>query len=298
VFGQVYLADQGRSLSPRIGIFRDRYFDSTGYGGYTYMLKPDGMKKIHKAIAPVVYRVESEQYLDLPEFIPDDIWVDLPPEARRVYKDLERDLFSRFENGEKVVAVNNAVMTGKCEQVANGGLWLMPTETDPRKAKILHTAKVEALMDLCDELNGKQMAIAYHYEHDLKNILDAFGKNKPPHIGGGVPWKRAVEIQDEWNAGNIEFLLGQPQSMGHGLNLQKCNPEHVCWFHTPWSFDDWDQFNKRFRRQGNKSKHLWLHNLFARDTIDVVKRANIEERGLTQKGLMDAMGAYRRSRKR
>lgn len=295
VFGQVYLADQGKSLGTRITKFREDYFLPTGFGGFDYKLQPDGIKRIHKAIAPAVYRVESEQYLDLPEFVPHPIWVDLPPEARRIYGDLERDLFSLIDSKNKVIAVNAAVMTGKCEQVANGGIWL--GEGDERAAKHIHNAKTEALEELCSELNGKQMAIAYHYEHDLERIRGLLGK-RMPFIGGGVSWKRALEIQDEWNAGNLQYLPLQPQSAGHGLNLQKSNPEHVCYYHLPWNYDDYDQLRKRFRRQGNKAKHVWEHWILTRDTVDMAKMLMRQQRGDTQTSLLTAMAEYRKSKRK
>lgn len=298
VFGQVYVTDMGMTLGKYVTHFRRKYFDSTGFGGYTYVLKEDGKKQIERAIKPVVYRVESEQYLELPEFILDPEWCTLPADARRIYDQLEKDFIAKIGSGDIVTAKNGAVASGKCSQVANGGLWLDPVPGEKRVAEeCLHSAKTEALLDLVDSLGGKQMLVLYDYQHDFLRIQKALG-GKVPYIGGGVSAKQALQIQNEWNAGDIQILLGHPASMGHGLNLQKSACEHVCWYSPTWNYDDWDQANKRVRRQGNSASRVFVHMLLAKDTVDMAKYAAMQNKAKTQKELMDAMRRYSATRKR
>lgn len=299
VFGQVYITDMGAALGSYVTHFRKSYFEMAEdhFGVRKYTLKDGAAQKIEKAIIPVVYRVDSEQYLDLPEFVPHPIYLELPKNARKIYDEMEEEFFAKLDRGEDVItAVNGAVARGKCCQVANGGIYLDAEPGKPREDRDIHTAKVDEVMELRESLGGKQLLIAYDYQHDFRRLQKALGN--VPYIGGGVSPKRCREIIQDWNAGNIQDLLGHPASMSHGLNMQKSACEHICWHSLTDNFDNFDQFNKRIRRQGNKASHVWLHLLIARDTFDIVKWANLQNKGTTQQSLLDAIKAYRKTRQR
>lgn len=297
VFGQVYITDLGRTLGPYITHFRTNYFDSTGFGGYTYELREGADKLIHKAIKPVVYRVESESELDLPEFVPNPMYVQLPKEAKMIYDAMEKEYFAVIDRGEIGTAVNGAVARGKCSQIANGALYIDRDAGESRVYREIHTEKIEALMDLRESIGGKQLLIAYNYDHDFERIQKALG-GKVPYIGGGISDAKVKVIVRDWNLGKIKDLMIHPASGGHGLNLQKSHCQHVAWFYIPDDYDQYDQTRKRIRRQGNGAKHVYEHFFIARDTVDIPKFANLGRKGSTQKTLLDAIKAYRKTKTR
>jgi hypothetical protein len=51
--------------------------------------------------------------------------------------------------------------------------------------------------------------------------------------------------------------------MGHGLNFQEGDAQHVGWFAQFWDLELFDQFIKRVLRQGNKSQRVFLHRFIA-----------------------------------
>jgi SNF2 family DNA or RNA helicase len=287
------------------------------------VLQAGADKLIQKAIAPYILRLEAEDYIDMPEVVLNNIRVSLPEGARKVYDDLEEEMFTQLDNGVNVNVASAGAMTNKLAQVANGGLYYDSTEHCDHKCDgalfgtctcyfegrcdsvpirlrekaVLHDAKTEALVDLVDELQGSPLLVAYEFKHDLERIRKALGKDIP-YIGGGVAPKRVSEIITAWNRDEIPVLPAHPASMSHGLNLQKGSCRHVAHYGITWDFELYDQFNRRVRRQGSKHAEIFLHHIIARDTVDEAKLRALYSKNRTQKGLLDALKSYRAERRR
>lgn len=284
LFGQVYILDLGAALGRFITHYRTQFFYPTGFGGYEWKIQNGAEKKIQERIRPLTLRLAAEDYLDLPKMIINPIYVDLDKKAMDIYREMEDELFASIEAGD-VVAVNAAVASGKCSQIANGGLY-----DEDGTAHFIHDEKAAATADLVAELNGTPALIAYEYGHDLERLKGFLGKDTP-HIGGGVSPRSAAEIEAKWNRGDIPALLGQPQSIAHGLNLQNAG-NHVIWHSLPWNFENYDQFIRRILRQGSKHDKVFVHHIIARDTIDEVKLHALNRKFRTQKDLLDALNAF------
>lgn len=298
LFGQCYVLDEGNALGRFISHYRMNYFD-LGYDGFTWKLKPGADQLIYKKLQPLALRMAAVDYLDMPEIIENDIYVDLPPKARAAYDALEDDLIARIDK-RVVVATNAAAASTKCRQVAAGGVYL-DAETDalriPRGGREwvdLHQAKVDALEELVDELQGEPLLVAYDFGHDLARLQARFGKDLP-YIGGGVTGARSAELEQRWNRRELPVLLGHPQAMAHGLNLQ-AGGHHVCWYTPTWNFELYDQLIRRVHRQGNTSKTVTVHRIIARDTVDEDVIAALRSKHKGQEALFAALKKRRRSR--
>lgn len=307
LFGQIYVLDCGNALGQYVTHFRQK-FCVPAFDGSGWQLAEGSEPKIYEAVAPLVMRIGSE-HLDLPKLVENQINVQLPADARRIYMDLEAFLIAEYDQGF-VTAVNAAVASGKCRQVASGGVFVDPDQfghMDPKelkKAKItrtagrmwasIHTAKVEALEDLVEELQGQPLLVAYDFHHDLHQIRQKFPN--VPYIGGGTTTKEAREIEFLWNEGKIPMLLGHPQAMAHGLNMQMaCN--HICWYSLTWNYELYDQFIKRVHRQGNKAPRVFNHLLMADGTIDEAIYWALHNKKKGQNALFEAIKLIKNRRR-
>lgn len=300
LFGQCYILDQGRALGQYITGFRHKYFDQ-GYDGYSWDLKEGAEKEIYERIAPLALRMAAEDYIEMPKLIQNNIMVELPPKVRTIYDQLEADMIARIDNGV-ITASTAAVASMKCRQVASGGIYLEPDimnlikgAKSKKEWANLHTEKVDALADLIDELQGSPLLVAYDFEHDLDRLREKLGQDIP-YIGGGVSAKRSTELEKLWNAGKLPYLFGHPQSIAHGLNLQEMG-NHVCWHTMTWDYELYDQFIRRVRRQGNKSKYVTSHHILAQDTIDEVMLITMGTKGGTQNSFFDGLKKLAKRRK-
>lgn len=300
IFSQVYVLDRGEALGKNITRYREAYFNYDPFK-YKYSLKDGCAEIIQSRIAPMILQMSADDYLDLPELIPNKIYVELTNYARDIYEDLERELFAEIEDDE-VSLVNGGAKYNACRQVANGALYhqegYFPSgEEKPKPGSRgfydLHDEKIEALGDLVEELQGKPLLVAYNYKHDLERIKKAFPQCKV--IGEGSE-KDDMKLVRDWNAGKIGMLLGHPASMGHGLNMQDSG-RHICWYSLTDNLENYDQFNRRIYRQGVDS-NVTVHHIMAKRTVDEMIYIRNQQKGEVQDSLRDALKKYRQQKER
>ena len=284
VFGPQLVIDRGATFGRFITHFRTNYFYQTGFGGYTWSLKEGAADTIHSLLSDKVLRMKAEDYLDMPELMLNRVYVELPKAAKAVYKELEDKLMIEFEQ-DQVTATNAAVAVGKCQQIANGAIYI---DGDEREVKEIHGEKLDAVEELVEGLNGKPCLIGYHFKHDLQRLKTLFPH--APHIGSGIAGKDLKTIIDKWNRGEYPVLLAHPQSAGHGLNLQGAG-HAVIWFSNTWSLEIYDQFIRRLWRQGQRN-NIVVHQIIAKDTIDEAIVSAISGKDKTQQALMNAVRDY------
>lgn len=299
LFGQMYVLDQGRSLGQYVTHFRDKYF-TPSFNGFSYDLIDGAEEQIYKQISPVVLRMADSDYLELPQLVENIIDVEIPPKAREVYDALENELLATIES-KQVTAKNSGVALGKCRQVASGAIYLEAglgevVKVKPRGKRDwaeVHEAKLDALEDLVDELQGKPAIIVYEFHHDFERIVGRLGDL--PHIGSGVSMARGKLLEAQWNAGQLPLLLAHPASIAHGLNLQGSG-QHIIWFTLTWDYELFDQLIRRLRRQGSTHKRIFNHILVAKDSVEEVVLGAIRAKRRGQNALFDGLRDLQRRR--
>ena len=299
LFGQCYTLDLGRSLGRYVSYYRSKYFTPTGYGGYTWSLKPDAERDIYTVIKPLALSMKAADCLGLPELVEREIYVELPDEARKAYDELHAELLTVIEN-ETVTAANTAVALNKCRQVAGGALYVTPDHVLApslgaddvgralRRVVTLHTAKVDALADLVDELQGQPLLVLYEFTHELERLRAKLGDF--PAINGATKPSTLAGLVRDWNAGKVPLLAGHPAAMGHGLNLQGC-AAHIASFTPTWDFELDDQAIRRVWRQGQVATRVILHRILARRTVDQAVMRALRGKSKGQAALFEALRA-------
>lgn len=288
LFGQIYILDMGYSLGRFITHYRNTYFDATGFGGYTWVPKPDAEQRIYERLKPLILRMDAKDHLSLPPLVDNRIAVELPAKAMKIYQQMEELLIAAVDDGV-VTASNLAAAAIKCRQIANGGIY-----RDDNNWTNLHDAKTEAVLELIEELSGKPALVTYEFRHDLDRLKRVLGK-KTPHLGGGVTGPEQARIEAAWNAGDIPVLLAQPQSVAHGLNLQGVGAA-VVWHSLTWDLENYDQLVRRVWRQGQRERVV-VHHVVARDTVDEAMMGALRAKDRTQRALLAALQSYARERR-
>lgn len=304
LFAQMFLIDQGRTFGPYITQFRRDFFVPLDNMGWTWALQHDGAERIYARMKPVALRMAAKDYLDLPQLIEHKIMVDLPEKARKAYDAMEEDLLARIAD-KTVVAGNAAAASGKCRQIANGGIYLTPEViVQLKRPKVerewldLHEEKLDAVEDLIDELQGAPLLVVYDFEHDLDRLKKRFGKDVSVIGGkGGSKASATKALIDKWNRGEITAMFVHPQSVAHGLDGLQYVGHHVAWHSLTWNRELYDQLIGRLLRQGSKHKHVFSYLIMARNTIDDVILAALKSKDREQQALFDALKARVPARK-
>ena len=301
LYSQLFIVDQGETLGPNITAYRRRFFYPTSYRNFVeYQPKAGAAESIQRAIAPVIMRIDAESNLDLPELLEHRIDVELPPKVKKVYLDFEKRLFAEIDGYEDGFSIKTmAAAYNVCRQVANGRLYRPPEPLElaqpskDREIIPIHALKIEAIKELVGELQGKPLLVAFHYKHDLAQLLEAFGENTPT-IGGNVSAKDSTKFIAQWNRGELPVLLGHPQSMSHGINLQ-AGGNDVAWFALTDSLENYLQFVRRVYRQGVKGQ-VRVHHIVAKDTVDEAIMMRLKSKNKLQRSLLDALARYRKGK--
>lgn len=258
LWSELYLLDGGERLEKRFGGFRERYFRPgrhNGYVVYEYLPRKGAREAILSKISDICISMKAEDYLSLPDCIDDEVPVVLDKQARKAYDTLERQMVLELEDDDLTVT-SAAALSNKLLQLANGALY-----DDSRGVHEIHSAKVDAFLELLESLHGKPALVFYSFVHDKDRILDALHKT-----GLKVRPLESVEDQDAWNAGEVDVLLAHPASCAYGLNLQQ-GGNHIVWFGLPWNYELYVQANKRLHRQGQTEKVI-VHHLVVQDSRD------------------------------
>lgn len=281
LWGQMYVLDSGAALGRFVSHYRNQYFVPTGYGGYTWELQAGAEELIYERIKPYALFLNADDYVKMPKLQVNDIFIELPPNARSLYDSLYDDFIA--EVGETTfVAANTAAAGVKCRQVCNGALY------DENKDWIeVHDAKLEALENLLEEINHEPCMILYEFQHDAIRIQKLLG-DRCKRIGSGVGKSETAAIIKQFNQGELEILLAHPGTAGHGLNLQEA-ARHVVYFGLTWDLELYEQAIARILRQGNPHDVVMVHRILANRTLDKRVAKVIGSKDVTQRRFLKAM---------
>lgn len=295
LWGQAWFVDAGRRLGRTHDAFKQRWFRPSP-DGYGSVPLPGAQEQIEEALRDICLTVDAKDWFDLKEPIVNNIYVDLPVKARRMYKDMEKDLFMQLDEHE-IEAFNAAAKTQKLLQVASGAVYLDPqTESDidrkhSKEWKEVHDAKIQVLEDIIEEAMGMPVLVAYHFKSDLARLLAAFPKGRALDAHSST-------IQD-WNEGKIPVLFAHPASAGHGLNLQH-GGNILVYFTSDWNLENRQQILERIgpvrQLQAGFNRPVFVHNIIARDTMDEVVMERVETKASVQELFLRAMKDGKRSR--
>jgi len=287
LWSQMYLLDQGAALGRSFTKFRQTHYTSD-YMCYKWTLREGAEEAILSAIRPMVMSLQTHDFKGVITPIQNTIPVVLPDEAARSYRELEKQQILKLSKGDKVTAMNAAVLVGKLQQISNGAIYYQDT-ADVRQSEWVHDAKLDALEEFIAESAGEPFLLAYQFQADRERLLKRFGGDGTVELFDGTA--RQLE---RFRQGYIPVLAMQPQSGGHGVDGLQHGTCTVVWMAPPWSREMYDQLNGRVvgARQSDtrfESQPGRIHHLVAKGTIDELIAATLEERGATQDRVMQAL---------
>lgn len=280
LWAQVFLLDGGKRLGRTISVYREMYFVPDKRNRttiFSYAPREGADAEIYRQISDICISMKSEDYLQLPDLVYEDIPVMLDMDARRAYDAMERDMLLEVDE-EVITATTAATLTGKLLQLCNGAVY-----DEDGVAQEIHRCKIEALLETIEQLNGQHAIVYYYYRHDLDRIMAALPESLHKRV------YRGAQDEDDWNAGKIDILLAQPASCGYGLNLQQ-GGHHIIWFGLTWALEEYQQANKRLHRQGQPYP-VFVHRLVVQGGQDEDVVRSLESKDGAQESLLTALKA-------
>lgn len=286
LWGQVWYLDKGQRLGRTFTAFKQRWFQQA-HDGYGSIALPHAQTEIHTAVADICLTIDGKDWFDLKAPIVNNIYVDLPARARKLYNEMEKEMFIQIEQ-HSAEAFNAAARTQKTLQIANGACYVDPladSDDAPRAKewKEIHDVKLEALDSIYHEAAGAPLLVCYEFKSDLARLLKAFPK--------GRVFKTDQDLED-FKASKIPIMFLHPKSGGHGVDGLQYACNQIVFFGFNWSLGQRMQVIERIgptrQMQAGLERPVFIHNIIARDTIDEVVLERHETKREVQDLLLEA----------
>lgn len=292
LYGQTWFLDQGERLGKTYAAFEQRWFQR-GWNGYGLTPLPNAQKEIMSRLSDICLSIDLRDYFNVSEPVETTIEVELPPAARRHYKDMETKMFMEIE-GNQIESFNAASKTNRCSQLANGAAYLDPHITSDgqlsgRQWKVVHEEKITALESIVAETSGAPLLVVYNFKSDLARLLKHFPK--------GRVFDKNIKTENDWNAGKIPLLFVHPKSAGHGSNLQY-GGHHIVYFGLDWGLEGFQQVLQRIgpirQLQSGLNRLVYVYYIIAKNTIDEDMLERLKTKESVQNVLLKAMKRRKR----
>ncbi len=275
---QTYLLDK-ELLGNTWTKFHERYFDKHPYIDHVWKIKPSGFQSIMKALEPISLTISPKDFTDLPPLVESIVTVPLSDKDMARYRKLEsKFILTLTEGGEKMIpqALN---LSGALLQFTSGFLY-----REDGTYGIEHHAKLDALVEMVESLNGQPVLIAHHFQAEREQIL------------AKIPNARVLDKDpatvDAWNRGEIPVLVVHPASAGHGLNLQH-GGNQMIFFSVDWNLGNYLQVIERIgpmrQYQAGLDRPCFVHYLIAPGTVDEIVLQRLQTKAEVQDVLKSAM---------
>ncbi len=262
VFSQYKFADP-RVYGTSFYLFRNRYFDMTGYGNHTPVMKKSMEAEFTKRLHSIAFRATKAECLDLPDTTDIIQRVELEPAARRAYRQLVKDSYAELTRGE-VTATNVLTRLLRLSQLTGGFLF----GDGSARPEQVSSAKLDALSDILDsaDTDGQKLVIIARFVPELRAIGKLLTKRgiRYAQISGEVK-DRDAQVAAFQRDPDVTVFLGQIATAGLGITLTAAST--LVFYSLDYSMSNYEQTRARIHRVGQHRPCTYIH-LVAQSTVD------------------------------
>ena len=247
--------------------FRTRYaiLKTMNFGSHSAKV-PVGYKNLQELsdkIALFSDRVLKEDCLDLPDYTYQKRIIQLSKEQQKIYDQMKNVALAQMD-GKLMTTSTALVQLMRLQQITCGHF-----KADDGTLKIIKNERVNALMDILEEVEGKAIIWA-HWRHDIDSIVKAIKKEYP---GSVMTYYGSTSTEDRAKAikaiqdpnSKIRFLVGTPQTGGYGITLTEANV--MIYYSNGYDLEKRTQSEARINRIGQKRKMTYI-DIIAEKTVD------------------------------
>lgn len=219
-------------------------------GPYLWLPLPDAEQVVNRALQPAI-RFKRDDCLDIPECQYIERIVEFTPDQRRIYDKMKDDLLVEYDQGE-ITAVNAAVKMTKLLQIAAGSV----KDDEGNVMSIDSSTRDQQLWEIFEETDQTKLVVAVAFTAAIQHLVEFFQsrKVKVATIQGDVDHRVRAEHIRNFQDGDLQVLIIQPQSAAHGVTLTASNV--IVWYSLIASGEIHIQFNGRITRAGQTRKQV------------------------------------------
>ena len=276
LFMQVKMLDDGKRLGKTFTAYRDEYFYPADYMRYSFKLVIGSKDKIDRRLSDLALVMVGDP-TDLPSSSIIDIPAALPPEARKQYKTLEKEMLAEIADGE-IAAPSAGVLVNKLLQMTSGAVY-----DEDRNVLPVHTAKLDALRTLVAKHRGEPILVLCAFKHESARVLEA------------IPEAQMFDelMLTAWKEGRIPVWVADPRSLSHGIDGLQASCRIAIWCSLTYSNETYIQTNARLIRTGQTAETI-IYRIICPGTIDDAVAEALRDKSDTQTGMLHAVRALQR----
>jgi SNF2 family DNA or RNA helicase len=248
---------------------------------------PDG-RKVHKVTGPKneerlqdlmsdfsTRRLKKLVLKDLPDKYYSKRWVDLSPTQRRMYNEMKSDMLSWIGEHESEPLAAPVVIAQliRLQQMALA----TPTRVEGSITLDDPSTKLDALMDIIDELSGEPVVVFTQFKQMAALVEKRLTKNKIAYgmlTGDVSPQEREQNVRD-FQSGKTQVFVGTIAAGGVGITLTAAST--VVFLDRSWSPALNVQAEDRLHRIGQKEA-VQVIDIMARNTVDMGRHQRLEQK--------------------
>jgi len=261
--------------------FRNRYFDMTGYGLYTPVLKKSMEPELTRKLHSIAFRATKLECLDLPDMIDIVRSVALEPSATRLYRALVKDSYAELDKGE-VTAAHVLTRLLRLSQLTGGFVG-----DDGGSVQPVSTAKLDMLEEIIDSAmeENRKLVIIARFLPEIAAIRRLLDKRKIKHacITGDVV-DRDEQVRQFQTDPEAMVFVGQIATAGLGITLTAAST--MIFYSLDFSMSNFEQARARIHRVGQTDKCTYLY-LIAQGTVDAKVFQALRDKASLAKLLVD-----------
>lgn len=214
-----------------------------------------------------IITLTTEDYLQLPPMQTHTVEVELTKAERKAYDDLVATLHFELPDGLEDFTVSEKARFAKVQTLCSG--FVYDRDGDYSEDGVVRIkgggAKIAEAVEFCCRAagEGESVLLFYNYRETalwLGEALTKAGLRFASVKGSNLDWLA------KWNAGELDVLVANPASAGHGLNLQ-AGGHIVLWLELTYNYEYYAQANARLHRTG-QTQPVQVWHLVAKDTVD------------------------------
>ena len=192
---------------------------SMGSHSFNQILGFQRLEELTETLDEHSFRVRKEDCLDLPEKVYMRREVELTAEQSEAYVQMKNLALARLDSGDLATTQNVLTQIMRLQQICLGSL-----TDDDGTVHPLKSNRQDALLDICDEIQGKAIVWAT-WTQDIRSIAEAlrdrFGVEAVATLHGETPDSDRQQIVDSFQdrQSGLRFIVGHPKTGGYGLTL-------------------------------------------------------------------------------
>lgn len=256
IFAQYKMLDPG-IFGDNFHKFKMKYAVMGGYGG-KQVIGFKNQEDLSVKFKSISFQV-SKDVLKLPEAIHSYRTCDLTARARKIYNELDKQLFAEIEEGT-ISPANAMVKVLRLQQLTSGYVSL----DDSGGLVEVCTAKRDLLKDLLLDIPHDEPVIIFcRFTADIGNVRKVCADKEVGRDVGELSGK--MNNLKEWQDGKTNVLATQIRSGGVGIDLVRAR--YCIYYSIGHSLGDYLQSLDRSHRYG-QTRTVNYYHLLAENTID------------------------------